>query len=364
MDPRIKTVLEYAIMAPSGDNCQPWRFSVRGHTIDLYNVPGRDQSLYNYKQRASLVAHGALLENLTLVAAEEGFSAEVSLFPESTHPDLVAQVHLVARAHSREPLVKAIDKRCTNRGRFEGGELGVAQQQTLVACAEGYPGARIVLSAERSAQDQLAAVAAKNDWLVFANRPLHQFLFEQVRWTMAEAGRTRDGLDIATLGLGKADRLAFPSLRCWPLVNLLNYFGLAGMIGRKAEQHCRASAGLGAIIVAGSRPEDYVLGGRAMERVWLHATTLGLQFQPYAGIAFLLQQLREGATNGLTEKSTVVLRQVQTDVRQLLGLTGNEVVIMFFRVGAGRASSTRSLRLALKDILADLGDIDPPSVVH
>ena len=68
MDPRIKTVLEYAIMAPSGDNCQPWKFSVEEMHVKLFNDPDRDHSLYNLDQRASLVAHGAFLENLRLAA--------------------------------------------------------------------------------------------------------------------------------------------------------------------------------------------------------------------------------------------------------------------------------------------------------
>ncbi len=56
----IKKILEMAVYAPSGENCQPWRFEVRDSKIDIFNLPERDQSLYNHGQMASYFAHGVL----------------------------------------------------------------------------------------------------------------------------------------------------------------------------------------------------------------------------------------------------------------------------------------------------------------
>ena len=47
-----KRILSSAILAPSGENCQPWKFEVKGSNIDVMNVKERDQSLYNWDQRA------------------------------------------------------------------------------------------------------------------------------------------------------------------------------------------------------------------------------------------------------------------------------------------------------------------------
>lgn len=52
----IQKILEIAVNAPSGENCQPWRFRVEGEKIWVYNNPESDQSLYNYAQCGSLVA--------------------------------------------------------------------------------------------------------------------------------------------------------------------------------------------------------------------------------------------------------------------------------------------------------------------
>ena len=62
----IKKILEAAVHAPSGENCQPWRFEIRGDEIGVFNLPKKDQSLYNEGQMASYVAHGALIENILI----------------------------------------------------------------------------------------------------------------------------------------------------------------------------------------------------------------------------------------------------------------------------------------------------------
>lgn len=350
MNDKISRILEAAIQAPSGDNCQPWRLVVNDQQLDIFNLSERDQSLYNYLQRASFVAHGAMLENLTLAASKEGYTASISLFPDPQQPDLVAQVDLIGGECKPESLASAIFGRCTQRGRFQSGELTNDQSSKLLSCSNGFSGSRVVLSQTPAERQRLAALVSRNDWLVFENRPLHRFFFDQIRWTQEDAQRTRDGLDVGTLGLGRVDRLAFTFLRHWPLVYSLNTVGLARMVSRKAEQVCRNAAAIGAVIVSGSKAEDYILGGRVMQRVWLQATSLGLQFQPYAGISFLMQQVREGGGNELTDSSRKVIRQVNAEFQQSVSL-GTDVVVMFFRIGHGQPPARRSLRNKLDDVL-------------
>ncbi|MDP3028969.1 MAG: nitroreductase family protein, partial [Deltaproteobacteria bacterium] len=59
-------IVEAGTWAPSGDNCQPWRFTWNGQKLLLFNVLERDTSIYNSRQRASLIAHGAVLENMDI----------------------------------------------------------------------------------------------------------------------------------------------------------------------------------------------------------------------------------------------------------------------------------------------------------
>src|SRR6185369_12487672 len=95
MDEIIDKILEAAVCAPSGENCQPWKFSVSDNRIYLFNVPERDDSLYSWGQRASYIAHGAAIENMSIAAETLGYKLSVELFPKSQGSNLVALLELV-----------------------------------------------------------------------------------------------------------------------------------------------------------------------------------------------------------------------------------------------------------------------------
>src|SRR3989344_7562090 len=115
MEKHLESILEAALQAPSGENCQPWRFSIEKETICVWNIPSRDASPYNSGQRGSYVAHGALLENLSIAAKHFGYGAYISLFPDKSLEHLVATISLVKETPQDDTLYPFIFSRTTNR---------------------------------------------------------------------------------------------------------------------------------------------------------------------------------------------------------------------------------------------------------
>ncbi|MCK4623646.1 MAG: nitroreductase [Desulfuromonadales bacterium] len=350
MDERIEKLLQFAVTAPSGDNCQPWKFAVNDRQIKVFNVPGKDTSLYNFQQMASLVAHGALLENILIAAPSLGFMPKIEYFPDSGNPDLVATVELGEGERFEDPLLPWMLKRCTNRKKYDGIPLTEEQENALVHAPYEVPKAKVRLETDPAKVKSLAAILANNDRLVFENSYLHNFLFEHIRWTDEEARQTSDGLDIKTLELKTPDSLVFKFFKYWPVVEKLNRVGLSKMVAKQAEKLCLSASGVGIITVQGNSDEDFLLGGRVMQRVWLEATRLGLSFQPLAGIAFLMQRVSAGATGELAPQQVKLISDVGEKVSQLFYLDQEEVV-MFFRVGRGGPPSARSLRKPLDGLI-------------
>ncbi len=66
MDERISRLLTLAVAAPSGDNCQPWRFTLTDGQLNIYNLPQKDTSFYNYDQQAALIAQDVSLDEVLL----------------------------------------------------------------------------------------------------------------------------------------------------------------------------------------------------------------------------------------------------------------------------------------------------------
>jgi len=346
----IRQILESAILAPSGDNCQPWQFKIQGDRIQVFNIPGKDTSLFNFKQTASLVAHGALVENMVIAASAAGYAATVRAFPEPGVPNLVASVELQKAALPCDPLYPFLPARATNRKRYGGGALSASEREALLAAGQDGCGAKLRLLEGDTEKKSVAKIIGLNDRLVFENRYLHAFLYDHIRWSDAEARSAGDGLDVKTLDLAPPDALALKFFKRWSLLPVFNTFGVSRIIGKSAEKLALSAAALGAVAVGGNSSADYFCGGRLVQRVWLESTRCGLSFQPMTGIVFLMNRVLEGATEELSASQVGVIRQARQQLDAAFGLAG-ETVVMMFRVGRSSPPSARSLRLPVERAL-------------
>jgi len=345
-DQIVSDILQAAVAAPSGDNCQPWRYSVQDDVIRLYNIPGRDVSQFNAKQRASYIALGAFIENAVTAASAHRLTGQVTYFPTKADPDLVATIRLTPSSGVDEPLARAIGERCTNRRRYQGGILSPEQQQALVASVSPFPQARVRLFSGED-QKRIAQVIGLNDRLVFENRDLHAFLFDHIRWNAAEAEQTRDGLDIRTLELAAPDALAFRLFKSYDLVQLFNLVGGSRIIAANARKLALSAAAIGVISLEGTGPEQYLACGRAMERVWLEATRQKLAFQLMTGITCLMGRVMDGDPGSLNPAHAALVREAYLKLSTLLE-SDRETPMIIFRTGHAGEPSVRSLRLPVQ----------------
>ena len=205
----LNSIIEYGVKAPSGDNCQPWRFRFDKDRLLLINDEARDTSLYNVRNIASFVAHGALLENMQIAAVSFGYDMAVVPFPKGEKNSVIAAVEFKRSQAKADPLLPYIRKRCTNRWPYLRVELEENITSTLREEAMSFPGGEVFLAGGEREKKIIAGAASLNDRLLFENRRLHDFLFDHIRWTEKEAKETRDGLDIMTLGLNPVQRRLF-----------------------------------------------------------------------------------------------------------------------------------------------------------
>jgi Nitroreductase family len=341
---KFKEILESAILAPSGDNCQPWRFAVDGNRIDIFNLPERDTSLFNYRQRASLVAHGALVENILIASSALGYKAHLTTFPDRENPNYIATVELEKSEARDEPLYHFIPRRSSNRKLFKPLALTEEQRQSLVNSSKAVGAGEVRLVESEGEKRAVAKVIGLNDRLVFENRHLHSFLFDHIRWNDEEAQQTRDGLDIKTLELAPPDALAFRLFKNYSLLQALNLFGVSKLVAKNAEKLAKSASAIGIIAMSDSKADDYLAAGRALQRVWLEATRLGLSFQLMTGITFLMQRVQDGEASELTPQHVELIRKANEIIRGVLGFN-NENLVLMFRIGHSAPPSARSLRL-------------------
>jgi nitroreductase len=341
-----------ALLAPSGDNCQPWQFVWNGSVLEIQFIPERAASLYDVQHSASWIALGAVLTNLRVAARQHGFQPHVTLFPpDGQERRVVARVSLQPSDEHGDPLFPALADRCVNRRAYARAALPAQVREALVAATRDVPGVSLELVEEARAKNILAGCAAQNDCVLFENRLLHGGLYRWLRWTQAAVASSRDGLPVATLELNPMEYLGFRLMAWWPWTRLLAVLGATRALPLRAEALYRRSAALALLSVDGHQPEHFVRGGEALERLWLTATLHRLALQPLTGIIFLWLCDRLERGDGLSPRHRRFVEVTGREMARLLPSFERRTPIALLRLGYAPPPSARSPRRSVESAL-------------
>lgn len=343
MEKIIKQILEVAINAPSGDNAQPWKFSILENTLRVFNIPQADNSAYNFMERGSLVSQGALLENIFLASLHFGYQANIRLFPESNDPNLVAKISWEQSAQN-DSLFPAISERATNRKTYKNQDILPEHEQELLSLPLEQPLLKFSLLKDRRQISTLSNVLSLNERIFLENYHVHKGLFSFIRWTKVEEEQTGTGLYIKTLELAPPQEWAMKLFRHWPIINFFNKFNFASLVAKDSAQRYASSSAFGLLAGFDKSKQSLVASGRMLERVWLTATKLGISLQPTAALLYLAQRIEEEERNKMfSERHASKILEAEKKIKEIFGLT-NEIPLMLFRLGYADPPTARSVK--------------------
>lgn len=349
----IEQILDLARWAPSGDNTQPWRFEiVNDRQLVVHGFDTRDHCVYDLDGHPSQIALGALLETIAIAASGHGLRASVQrradlpdttpTFDVSFEPDPQLQP---------DPLIPFITKRAVQRRPLQTRPLTPEQKQALEAVVGGT--FRVMW-----------LEGFRNKWrtarLMFANAKLRLTMPEAyevhrsiIQWN---ARFSEDRVPDQAIGLDPfTTRLMGWVMQKWERVEFFNTY-LAGTLAPRIQLDLVPGIACAAhfAILAQHRPEsvdDYVEGGRAVQRFWLTAAQLGLQLQPEMTPLIFARYVREGRhftrRSGVRQGATMLAERLP----RLLGIEAAEQALFLGRIGSGRAARSRSLRLPMPKLL-------------
>jgi nitroreductase len=353
----VDALVTAGLLAPSADNCQPWRFAWDGRQLHVHPVAARGQSEADVSQAGLWLSLGAVLTNLHTLAQELGLRLEVRLFPGPGQPsDQVpaASIAITPAKASRQALVGALAGRCTNRRAYDDKPLSHSTREALTAAAHDTPGAQMLWLEDDPSKQLLAELAAAFDRILFESRSFHDALFRWMRWSPAQAERTRDGLPVGSLELHPLERPGFRALGWWPLAVLAKALGVTPKLPLRSRAVYRRSAAFGLLTVEGSAPADFVRGGEAFQRLWLTAGLRGLGMQPLGGLTFLVLRCQLQQAQGLSAKHQAMAQQIHDRLLAHVDALRGRTLVMAFRVGSAPPPTARSLRLPLEQVFTRL----------
>jgi hypothetical protein len=334
----IRYIISAGIQAPSGDNCQPWRFSSQDNKIFLHLDRDADHSFFNFRQMASIISGGAVLENMRIAATAFGMDADVMYLPPSGQDDRVAAVELIQDDIARHALLDCIWKRHTNRTFYGKKPLPSELLDDLRQSISDLPGTTLHFVTEESALRIVAKMIYKVDRIRTEHRSLHEHLCKMLRYTHEEAMETRDGLPLKNLEAGFAGEIFLRITRPWWVMNLANKICLGRLVALHSYQGILNSSGVAVLTVDGMDPERFLKGGQALERIWLSLTQQGLDMQPMTAITLFWLRWQTEGEEDFSRKHRGLLRGVWEAYQNLFPDVdfSSEGQVMLFRLGFGK----------------------------
>ncbi len=140
-------------------------------------------------------------------------------------------------------------------------------------------------------------------------------------------------------------------MRPWPRMRWLHRLGLGRLLTVPSLVSVRKSGALGVLSVPEPTSEQYLRGGRALQRLWLtaHAETLALQPLGSVSIFFAHRKLLEGRK--LNARHREMLGRLAERFAALVPETSGRFLLLLFRLGHAGPPKFHSLRRPAEHVL-------------
>ena len=267
IDEQLGFLIEYAVLAPSIYNTQPWRFEIQSGAIELYADRSRALPVADPAGRELIISCGAALFFLRLAAQRFGLRAALTLLPATGAPAPLARLQVTAAgaAESERPaLFRALTRRHTSRRLFAPRPL----PPELLAALSGdaaREGAWLRFARDAAERAALTALVEEGDRLQGADE---RFRRELAAWIRPADAESREGIPSAALGLRD---LAIDGDRL-----LTQTIDRGEVQAERDRQLLESASALAVLGTGGDSARDWLLAGQALGRVLLAAAAEGL----------------------------------------------------------------------------------------
>lgn len=193
-------LLNYAVLAPSGHNTQPWLFKLLEHGVEIIADRSRALPVVDPFDRELTISCGAAIGNFEVAARHFGIQTEVILSNDKRHPDRIATVVLSdpnPPDNDDAGLFDAMLKRSTNRSTYRDVPVPDGLIERCIAIGSEL-GVTVLAVTDPFKKDAIAQLVADGDHLQFHDP---RFRRELASWVHSSRAGSRDGMSGTSFGM-------------------------------------------------------------------------------------------------------------------------------------------------------------------
>lgn len=335
-------------MAPSADNMQPWEFRKQDDAIEVFCAKPRVLPT-DVIGMFAWVGVGAAMQNIVLSAAANGFMANIE-FCNQKQIDGPSAIVRLSPGIIDNHLAEWIDLRNTNRSPYEALPLNPSLISRLTQSVNEL-NAGIHWTTEASSLDLMGSMDANSTYIRLEHKPLHDELFDILRFTTKDIETTRYGLTFESLEVPSFAVFFARQLKYWSVNRAVSRLGFGRLVAKQLSDKLR-KAGAICLVTAHRRDSSaYMEAGRAMEQLWLAATAEGLSIQPYGVLPQYLTKV-EIEPETFLPKHAAIIKSHREPFFSVFPKAKNEYPAIVLRVGWANKQSARSdIRLKSDQII-------------
>ena len=351
----MEKLVRAAITAPSAGNMQPWKWYFDGQGLFLFHDMERTASFGDFKNMVSYLSLGTAIEHVKIMADGLKLGVELSLFPlgEIYDNNLVAAFWFRQDNTREEDLLgEYFSYRRTNRNPGNGKKIEREIINDLQASISGISGAKVVIIDRNDLIERAANIAGKADKLRIFIEEGHFDLFNrELKFANEDPDSVKEGLDVRTLDLKPKDQVGFRVIKDLKAIRLLTEWNGGGALETVSHDQVASAAAVGIVTMPVFNSENNIFAGRAVERVWLTATSHNVAFQPLLASVIHFARIFQGQGEGIPDKIQKEFKLLFDDFIDVFGIDGKaDIPLFFFRLCYAEPAKLLSQRLDIDDV--------------
>ena len=356
---QLNTIVNAAMAAPSTGNDQPWKWYYHDGILYLLHDRFRSFSFGDFKNIASYLTFGAVLENLVLEAQKLQTEVSIDMFPNGEDSQLIASIQFSAKAtgssepHVHNELADFIYMRTTNRTPGPRKEIAPEVLQDLKDTAGTVKGAELHWLTAPPEILEAGKIIAACDRMRFMHPEGHyDFVHREMRWRPEDAAATNDGIDILTLGLARPQMAAMAILKEYGVIDFVRKLKGGKLLEMATIGTVLPSSAIGLITLPEVSAKQYIAGGRSYERMWLAAEKHGLALHPLISPLYFFPRITQSNNdNSISTDNIEELKVLRERFKQLFKVREGLAEVFLFKLACVPKTGPRALRKPVEEML-------------
>jgi len=267
VEKQLSFLINYAVLAPSTHNSQPWVFQIRNNKIRIKKNSKRALKIADGQENLMYISLGCALENLLIASDYFGFKHEINYFLSDLNDVTVCEVVFNKKSgisNYNKHFIFSIPQRHTNRGKYDNKIPKQGFLEEIKNFFNEDVGIEIISDVETKEKITEIMLLARED--TFSDKEFRNEL----------AGHQRNNLTKSFTGM-PGFTMGFPSILSFLTPTVVRKINVMKIIKNKDRELLNKHTPLFLIIkLKEVNKKNCLLAGRFFERIALMAESRGL----------------------------------------------------------------------------------------